>query len=468
MKTLVGKLNPACKKALEGAAQLCVQQTNFNVEVEHVLLKLLEQTDTDAVQGLKAHGVELADLIADLQGAVEGFRRGNTRTPALSPQIADLLQEAWVYSSLSLGQNATRSSALLQAALDTETIRAPLFDGAPAFKTVPTAGLRDSWSEILRQSPEAMPSAIEASKADAKAAKERRKEVKQAKAGAPTEEEQAAEAAATSKADALELYTISLTDQALIGAIDPIVGRDGEIRQMVDILMRRRQNNPILTGEAGVGKTAVVEGLAQRIADGDVPEPLRDVDLRVLDLALLQAGASMKGEFEDRLKTVIDAVKSSPRPIILFIDEAHTLIGAGGAAGQGDAANLLKPALARGELRTVAATTWAEYKKYIEKDPALARRFQVVKVDEPDTDRAVAMVRGLARRLEEHHKVRILDEAIAEAVSLSARYITGRQLPDKAIGVLDTACARVAVAQGDRPPQVEAAIRRVERLSVER
>ncbi|HBM11105.1 MAG TPA: type VI secretion system ATPase TssH [Rhodospirillaceae bacterium] len=468
MKTLVGKLNPACKKALEGAAQLCVQQTNFNVEVEHVLLKLLEQTDTDAVQGLKAHGVELADLIADLQGAVEGFRRGNTRTPALSPQIADLLQEAWVYSSLSLGQNATRSAALLQAALDTETIRAPLFEGAPAFKSIPAVGLRDSWSEILRQSPEAMPSAIEASKADAKAAKERRKEVQQAKAGAPTEEEQAAQTAAAAKADALDLYTISLTDQALIGAIDPIVGRDGEIRQMVDILMRRRQNNPILTGEAGVGKTAVVEGLAQRIADGDVPEPLRDVDLRVLDLALLQAGASMKGEFEDRLKTVIDAVKSSPRPIILFIDEAHTLIGAGGAAGQGDAANLLKPALARGELRTVAATTWAEYKKYIEKDPALARRFQVVKVDEPDPERAVAMVRGLARRLEEHHKVRILDEAIAEAVSLQARYITGRQLPDKAIGVLDTSCARVAVAQGDRPPQVEAALRQVERLSVER
>ncbi len=467
MKTLVGKLNPACKKALEGAAQLCVQQTNFNVEVEHVLLKLLGQADTDAVQGLKAFGVNVSDLMVDLQAAVDSFRRGNTRTPALSPQIADLLQEAWVFSSLTLGQNATRSAALLQAALDTESIRAPLIEGAPALRSIPRDGLRDSWSEILRQSPESMPSAIEASKADAQVARERRKEQKMVKAGAPTEADVSQEKAAGAQQEALDQYTVSLTDQALVGAIDPIVGRDGEIRQMIDILMRRRQNNPILTGEAGVGKTAVVEGLAQRIADGDVPVPLREVDLRVLDLALLQAGASMKGQFEERLKSVIDAVKSSPRPIILFIDEAHTLIGAGGAAGQGDAANLLKPALARGELRTVAATTWAEYKKYIEKDPALARRFQVVKVDEPDPERAVAMVRGLARRLEEHHKVRILDEAIAEAVSLSARYIAGRQLPDKAIGVLDTACARVAVAQGDRPPQVEAALRRVERLSVE-
>ena len=463
MKTLVGKLNPACKKALEGAAQLCVQQTNFNVEVEHVLLKLLEQPDTDAVQGLKAHGVEIADLMADLQDAIDHFRRGNSRTPSLSPQIADLLQEAWVFSSLTLGQAATRSAALLQAALDTESIRGPLVDGAPAFTGIPRDGLRDSWKSIIGASKEAMPSAVEASKADAKAARERRRDSVKAAPDAPPE----AESSQDKGADALDLYTVSLTDQALVGAIDPIVGRDGEIRQMIDILMRRRQNNPILTGEAGVGKTAVVEGLAQRIADGDVPEPLKEVDLRVLDLALLQAGASMKGEFEERLKSVIDAVRASPRPVVMFIDEAHTLIGAGGAAGQGDAANLLKPALARGELRTVAATTWAEYKKYIEKDPALARRFQVVKVDEPDPVRAVAMVRGLARRLEEHHKVRILDEAISEAVSLSARYIAGRQLPDKAIGVLDTACARVAVAQADRPAEVEAAARRVERLTVE-
>lgn len=463
MKTLVGKLNPACKRALEQAAQLCVQQTNFNVEVEHLLLTLLEQSDNDLAVGLKAFDVEASDVIADLQGAVESLRRGNTRTPALSPQIADLLQEAWVYSSLSLGQKATRSAAVLQAALDTQAIRESLLHGVPALASIPRDGLREAWSEILSHSSEAMPSALEAAKSDARAAKESRKAAKAAPAPEPSETEEGVQG----EADVLDLYTISLTDQALVGAIDPIVGRDSEIRQMIDILMRRRQNNPILTGEAGVGKTAVAEGLAQRIADGEVPEPLRDVDLRVLDLALLQAGASMKGEFEERLKSVIDAVKGAPRPIILFIDEAHTLIGAGGAAGQGDAANLLKPALARGELRTVAATTWAEYKKYIEKDPALARRFQVVKVDEPDPERAVAMVRGLARRLETHHKVRILDEAIAEAVTLSARYIAGRQLPDKAIGVLDTACARVAVAQADKPPVLEAAERRVERLSVE-
>jgi type VI secretion system protein VasG len=463
MKTLVGKLNPACKKALEQAAQLCVQQTNFNVEVEHLLLKLLEQTDTDLAVGLKAFEVDVSALTADLQGAVEGIRRGNTRTPALSPQIADLLQEAWILSSLKLGQNATRSAGVLQAALDTASIRDALVHAAPALGAIPRDGLREAWPDILKQSPEAMPTALQASKAEARAAKETRKAAQSAPSPTPAEEEAGAE----DDADVLDLYTISLTDQALVGAIDPIVGRDAEIRQMIDILMRRRQNNPILTGEAGVGKTAVVEGLAQRIADGEVPKPLRDVDLRVLDLGLLQAGASMKGEFEDRLKGVIDAVKGSARPIILFIDEAHTLIGAGGAAGQGDAANLLKPALARGELRTVAATTWAEYKKYIEKDPALARRFQVVKVDEPDPERAVAMVRGLARRLETHHRVRILDEAIAEAVTLSARYIAGRQLPDKAIGVLDTACARVAVAQADKPPILEAAERRVERLGVE-
>jgi type VI secretion system protein VasG len=466
LKTLVGKLNPACKGALERAAQLCVQQTHFNAEVEHLLLTLLEKPDTDAVQGLKVHDVDVSALLADLQAAVDGFRRGNTRTPGLSPQIAELLQDAWVYASLTLEQNATRSAALLQAALDSTSIRATLTESAPAFASVPREALRESWPEILRASPEAMPTALEASKSDAAAARSRRKAKPEPAPGAKTGGGEAAPAEA-GVAEALDLYTVSLTDQALIGAIDPIVGRDSEIRQVIDILMRRRQNNPILTGEAGVGKTAVAEGLAQRIADGDVPGPLREVDLRVLDLALLQAGAAMKGEFEERLKSVIDAVAASARPIVLFIDEAHTLIGAGGAAGQGDAANLLKPALARGELRTIAATTWAEYKKYIEKDPALARRFQVVKVDEPDPPRAVAMLRGLARRLEDHHKVRILDEAIAEAVHLSARYIAGRQLPDKAIGVLDTACARVAVAQADRPAEVEAAERLVERLSVE-
>ncbi len=470
MKVLVGKLNPTCRKALEQAAQLCVQQTHFHVEVEHVLLKLLEQPESDLAVGLKAHDIDATDLQTDLQGAIEAFHRGNTRTPALSPQIGDLLQAAWVYSSGTLGERATRSAAVFQAAVGTSAIADPLTQACPAFADIPVEALEASWPDILKHSPEAMPSAVETQKADVAAAKAARKDAKRAKETAAEGGEEPGEEGESEVADpldVLDLYTVSLTDQALVGAIDPIVGRDAEIRQVIDILMRRRQNNPILTGEAGVGKTAVVEGFAQRIADGDVPPPLADVDVRLLDLALLQAGASMKGEFEERLKGVVEAVKASARPIVLFVDEAHTLIGAGGAAGQGDAANLLKPALARGELRTVAATTWAEYKRYIEKDPALARRFQVVKVDEPEHDRAVAMVRGLAQRLAQHHGVRILDEAIADAVSLSARYIAGRQLPDKAIAVLDTACARVAVAQAGEPPALEAARRTVERLETE-
>lgn len=461
MKTLVGHLNPVCKKALEDAAQLCVQQTHFAVEVEHYLLCLLEAQNTDLTVCLKAHGVKTDSVVLELRHAVEGFRRGNTRTPSLSPQIGDLLEAAWRYSTDDLKQEAVRSAAVLQTAFDVAAIRDALSASVPMFASLPNAEIKSSWKDILPHSLEKTPSALDVQKANATEMRTREQRVRAEKAQQETDQED-------QSSEALEQYTVSLTDQALVGAIDPIVGRDGEIRQMIDILMRRRQNNPILTGEAGVGKTAVVEGLAQRIADGDVPDPLRDVDLRVLDLGLLQAGAAMKGEFEERLKGVIDGVKASVRPVVLFIDEAHTLIGAGGAAGQGDAANLLKPPLARGELRTVAATTWAEYKKYIEKDPALARRFQVVKVEEPDVPNAVAMVRGLARRLEEHHKVRILDAAISEAVGLSARYITGRQLPDKAIGVLDTACARVAVAQADRPSKVEAALRLRERLETER
>ncbi len=466
LKTLVSKLNPACRKALEGAAQICVSQTNFNVEVEHVLLKLVEAPETDLTAVFKQYDVETPAVIGELTALIDTFKRGNSRTPALSPQIADLLQEAWVFSSLSLQQNAIRSGAILLAALDNEGLRLALQEKAPTLAAISVDRLRDDLPEMIRFSPEAMPSVIESTKADAKLAKTKRKDRKDekpAKAEAPVSDS----GGGGDPLEVLDLYTISLTDQALVGAIDPIVGRDAEIRQLIDILMRRRQNNPILTGEAGVGKTAVVEGFAQRIADGDVPPPLREVDLRVLDLGLLQAGASMKGEFEERLKGVIDAVAASAKPIILFIDEAHTLIGAGGAAGSGDAANLLKPALARGELRTIAATTWAEYKKYVEKDPALARRFQVVKVDEPDEDRAVAMVRGLARRLEDHHKVHIRDEALSDAVRLSARYIAGRQLPDKAISVLDTACARVAIAQAGTPPSLEAAERACERITLE-
>lgn len=473
MKTLVGKLNPVCRTALERAAKLCVQQTNFNVEAEHLLLSLLEQPDTDAYHGLSAHGVDVAELVQELRIAIEGFRRGNGRTPSLSAQIQDLLQEAWIYSSQELKQDGTRSAGMLQAAFDLDHVYEPLVEACPAFDRIPRESLADTWPEVLMRSPEEMPSALDTARTNARLQKERRadrlgKRGREDEVGDSTPDDNSdrtgGEADPTER---LDLYTVSLTDQALVGAIDPIIGRDAEIRQMIDILMRRRQNNPILTGEAGVGKTAVVEGLAQRIADGDVPEALKEVDLRILDLGLLQAGASMKGEFEERLKGVIDAVRGSTRPIVLFIDEAHTLIGAGGAAGQGDAANLLKPPLARGELRTVAATTWSEYKKYIEKDPALARRFQVVKVAEPEPEAAVGMLRGLARRLASYHGVRILDEALAEAVSLSERYISGRQLPDKAIAVLDTACARVATAQGATPAAVEAARRRIERLDDE-
>src|SRR5579863_6287052 len=269
------------------------------------------------------------------------------------------------------------------------------------------------------------------------------------------------------KEEALKKFTVDLTEQARSGKLDPIVGRDEEIRQIIDILMRRRQNNPLLTGEAGVGKTAVVEGLALKIAAGDVPPPLKDVSLRALDVGLLQAGASMKGEFEQRLRSVIEEVQASPKPIILFIDEAHTLVGAGGAAGTGDAANLLKPALARGTLRTVAATTWAEYKKHIEKDPALTRRFQVVQVDEPSETKAILMMRGIASPLERHHRVQILDEAIEAAVRLSHRYITARQLPDKSLSLLDTAAARVAVSQHAVPPEVDDCRKRIDALQTE-
>ncbi len=265
----------------------------------------------------------------------------------------------------------------------------------------------------------------------------------------------------------LDQYTVNLTENARLGKVDPVLGRDFEIRQIIDILTRRRQNNPILTGEAGVGKTAVVEGFALRVAQGDVPPPLKNVTIRTLDLALLQAGAGVKGEFENRLKGLIEEVKASPTPIILFIDEAHTMIGAGGQAGQGDAANLLKPALARGELRTIAATTWSEYKKYFEKDAALARRFQVVKVEEPTEPQCMVMMRGIVGALEKHHKVRILDEAVAAGVRLSHRYLAGRQLPDKAVSVLDTACARLSLGQNTTPPAIEDAVRQIDDLEVQ-
>ena len=441
IRTLLLKLNPECKRAMGEAAELCVRQTQFNVELEHLLFALLQAPAPDFGVILRRFGVSDSAVTAQLQQSMDGYKRGNGRTPALSAHFIALFQQAWTLGSLLLGAQQVRSGTILLAMLEVDSLRGMLIDSAPELLKIPREQLKNELAALLADSTEDAGQAGMPASAAATVA------------GAPGV---TASAAATGATPALDQYTVDLTAQARAGAIDPIRGRDAEIRQIVDILLRRRQNNPILTGEAGVGKTAVVEGFAQRIAQGLVPPSLANAVVRSLDLALLQAGAGIKGEFENRLKSVIAEVRASSTPIILFIDEAHQLIGAGGMEGQGDAANLLKPALARGELRTIAATTWAEYKKYVERDPALARRFQVVKVEEPEPDAAVGMLRGMVATLEQHHGVEILDEAVMDAVRLSHRYISGRQLPDKAISVLDTACARVAVGQAGAPPQLEA------------
>lgn len=452
LATLIARLNPATRRALEGAAQLCLAQTHFAVEVEHLLLKLVEQGDGDLPPILRYYEIDGGALQGQLTAALDRLKRGNSRTPAFSEHIVRLLQSAWLVSSLDLSAPLVRSGAILKALLEDEVLRGLLLEPVPLLAKIGRGRLAEDMPELIRGSAEDMPGLSSAAPVAA---------------GAASKNTGSAGVTSGLPSPALDAYTIDLTAQARAGKSDPVVGRDGEIRQLIDVLMRRRQNNPILTGDPGVGKTAVVEGLAQRIVEGSVPPPLQPVRLLSLDLGLLQAGAGVRGEFEDRLKRVIQEVAQSPAPIILFIDEAHSLIGAGGSAGQGDAANLLKPALARGELRTIAATTWAEYKKYFEKDPALARRFQVVKVAEPDEETAIAMLRGLVGKLEAHHGVRVLDEAVADAVRLSHRYISGRQLPDKAIGVLDTACARVAIARAGEPPALEAARRQVQQLGEE-
>ncbi|HEV7920257.1 MAG TPA: type VI secretion system ATPase TssH [Thermoanaerobaculia bacterium] len=443
LRTLINRLNPVCKRALETAAALCVAQTHYNVEVEHLLLKLLDLPATDVAPVLRYFNVDQGELQRQLTAAVDKFDRGNSRTPAMSPQILRLLREGWSHSSLALESPAIRSGGLLLAIYEDDSLRATIHESCPILARVSRESLRETIRELVRESAEETAAPIGPSEA-------------RAATGGGTSTEPA-----KGQNTALDRYTFDLTADARAGKIDPIRGRDSEIRQVIDILTRRRQNNPILVGDAGVGKTAVAEGFALRIASGDVPEPLRNVSVRILDLALLQAGAGVKGEFEERLKSVINEVKGAAKPIVLFIDEAHTMIGAGGQAGQGDAANLLKPALARGELRTIAATTWSEYKKYFEKDPALTRRFQVVKVDEPDEEAALDMLRGLAPHLEKHHKVQILDEAVRSSVALSHRYLAERRLPDKAIGVLDTAAARVALAQEGTPAAVEDLDRRI-------
>jgi type VI secretion system protein VasG len=368
----------------------------------------------------------------------------------LAPRVVDLIRSAWLIASVEYGAAKIRTGHLLFALVAEESLARDFRDICPEFARISPDSMRKDMADVIAGTVEAQAEA--------------RLEEATAAAGRPGAPGAPVAPGGPSKTPALDQYTIDLTLRAKQGKIDPVLGRDNEIRQVIDILMRRRQNNPILTGEAGVGKTAVVEGFAQRIADGDVPPPLKNVMLRTLDLGLLQAGAGIKGEFENRLRSVIDEVKSSPRPVILFIDEAHTMIGAGGQAGSGDAANLLKPALARGELRTIAATTWAEYKKYFEKDAALARRFQVVKVEEPDEPVGVVMMRGLVSTLEKHHQVRILDEAVTDAVRLSHRYISGRQLPDKAVSLLDTASARVAIGHSAVPAAVEDCRRRISQV----
>ena len=450
LKTLIAKLDTLCLNAATRSASVCLARGHYEVDLEHLLLALIEERTSDVSVVLRANGLSAEALRTDLERQLERMKTGNTRTPVFSQHLIALFEQAWLIASLDSHVARIRSGHLLLALLTSPELAQFAERMSSIFSRVPIDQLKHRFDEATSGSIEAEQVANAAASGEAARG-----------AIDPTLP------AAPSKTPALDTYTTNLTQRAGEGHIDPVIGREAEIRQTIDILMRRRQNNPILTGEAGVGKTAVVEGLALRIAAGDVPPPLVGVALHVLDMGLLQAGASVKGEFENRLKNVIDEVRKSAVPIILFIDEAHTIIGAGGQAGQNDAANLLKPALARGELRTIAATTWSEYRKYFEKDVALARRFQVVKIDEPGETLACAMVRGLASRMESHFNVRILDEAITEAVRLSHRYITGRQLPDKAIGVLDTACAKVALAQGSTPAAIDDTRKRIERIDAE-
>ena len=450
---LFGKLNSLCYKAIESATVFCKLRGNPYVELIHWLHQILQLQDSDLQRIIKHFELNPSNLAKDLTASLDSLPRGATSISDLSAHLEDSVEHGWVYATLMFRESQIRSGHLLVGILKTKELKNILTRISSEFDKIKIEELSEGFANIVGGSCEEALRAQDGSRLSAGAA--------------PGETSDAIAPAAMGKQEALQQFSVDLTEQARSGDMDPIVGRDEEIRQIVDILMRRRQNNPILTGEAGVGKTAVVEGFAQRIAAGEVPPSMKDVTLRTLDLGLLQAGASMKGEFENRLKQVIEEVQSSPKPIILFIDEAHTLLGAGGAAGQGDAANLLKPALARGTLRTIAATTWAEYKKYFEKDPALTRRFQVIKVDEPSEEKALQMMRGLASKLEKHHKVQILDEALDAAVRLSHRYIPSRQLPDKAVSLIDTSCARVAVSQHAIPASVEDCQRRIQALETE-
>jgi type VI secretion system protein VasG len=452
LKTLISKLNDTSRAATERGASLCMSQGHYEVDLEHVFFALLEQPKSDFSIICRKFGISTSSLQADLQSELSRFKNGNSRTPVFSPHLPKLFENAWLIASLDKQTTRIRSGHLLLAMLTEPDLSQLAYRGSKLFTKFKLDELKHDLPRLTEGSQEAGEGV---GFADAQ------------QGDTPAGDGDVISGGGLSKNPALDQFTTNLTQRAADGKVDPVIGRDTEIRQAIDILMRRRQNNPILTGEAGVGKTAVVEGLALRISKKDVPEVLQGVQIHTLDMGLLQAGASVKGEFENRLKNVIDEVKKSPHPIILFIDEAHTMIGAGGQAGQNDAANLLKPALARGELRTIAATTWGEYKKYFEKDAALARRFQVIKVEEPSEEVACAMLRGMAPLMEKHFNIRLFDEAITEAVRLSHRYISGRQLPDKAISVLDTACAKVALGQNATPSVIENMVKKQESLVAE-
>jgi type VI secretion system protein VasG len=446
LKSLIGKLNDRTRGAVEAAAGLCLSRTHYDVEIEHFLLKAMDTADGDVALILKHYEVNRSRLATELTASLDRLKSGNARTPTLSPSLVKMLTTAWALGSVDYGANRVRTGHALLALVSEPELRRVLSGVSKELERINPEDLRANLPRILEGSAEEAVGA-------------------EASAGSPGGGARPGEGGG--KTPNLDQYTVDLTAKAREGRLDPVLGRDIEIRQVVDILMRRRQNNPILVGEAGVGKTAVAEGFAQRVVAGEVPPPLRNVTIRSLDLALLQAGAGVKGEFENRLKGLIEEVKNSPTPVILLIDEAHTMIGAGGTAGQGDAANLLKPALARGELRTIAATTWSEYKKYFEKDPALARRFQLVKVEEPDEEVCMVMMRGIVASLERHHGVRILDDGVVAAVRLSHRYLPDRQLPDKAVTVLDTACARLSLGQNSTPALLEDAMRSLDDLGVQ-
>ncbi len=449
---LFGKLNKIAYRGIESATVFCKMRGNPYVELVHWIHQILQLPDSDLHRIIKQFNLNPAKLSADIVDCLDRLPRGSSSISDLSSDVEEAVKEGWLYATLAFGEAQVRTGYLMVGIVRMRALKAKLVNISAEFDKLKPEALSEKFREVVSGSPEEGQSASDGF---------------QMGGAVPGEASGAMAPAQMGKQEALKKFTTDLTEQARSGKMDPIVGRDDEIRQVIDILMRRRQNNPILVGEAGVGKTAVVEGFAQRIARGDVPPSLKDVQLLALDVGLLQAGASMKGEFEQRLRSVIEEVQASPKPIILFVDETHTLVGAGGAAGTGDAANLLKPALARGTLRTVGATTFAEYKKHIEKDPALTRRFQTVTVDEPDEKKAILMMRGVASTMEKHHKAQILDEALEAAVKLSARYIPSRQLPDKSVSLLDTACARVAVSLHATPAEVDDSRKRIDSLNTE-